>query len=252
MQYMFQDLQKALAIPPVGSNDTTTTQKRGHPARKIQPLSMLAGRRNLKRPPTLRPSPSQTRMQAIARLILKDNCLLWLKAPEFFLRTDESAWHPQSWLADKRSWHASSYNPTDASNTALAEPLYVCQSISSNGQRTSDHPSQHETSQSLGDFSPNDPPVSQKAPLSAGPDGQLEVLVGETQPPVRSLPVSTDSGSCGLDPIRRLSIPNAGPPIPAKGRQSLCRSTPLGVFWQYLTTADESLRGALRLVFSWK
>ena len=91
MQYMFQDLHKALPIPPVGSNDTTTTQKRGHPARKIQPLSMLAGRRNLKRSPTLRPSPSQTRMQAIARLILKDNCLLWLKAPEFFLRTDESA-----------------------------------------------------------------------------------------------------------------------------------------------------------------
>jgi len=252
MQYMFQDLQKALAIPLVGSNDTTTTQKRGHPARKIQSLSMLTGRRNLKRLATLCPSPSQTRMQAKACLILKDNCLVWLKAPEFFLKTDESAWHPQNGLEDKGNWHASSYNPTDASNTALGGPLNLYQNISSNGQPTSDHPSQHETSQSPEDFSPNDPPVSQKAPRSAAPDGQLEVLVGESRRPARSLPESTDSGSCGLDPIRGLSIPNAGPPIPAKGRQSLRRSTPLGLFWQCPTTADESPRGALRLAFSWK
>ncbi len=46
--------------------------------------------------------------------------------------TDESAWHPQNEPEHRHSWHASSDQPIDASNTGPVEPSDLLQDISSN------------------------------------------------------------------------------------------------------------------------
>ena len=250
MAYMFQNIQKGLTIPSDASNESPPPQKRSHPARKIQTLSMLACRRNFKRFTTSCPSPAQPRMQAKTCLILKDNRLFWLKASEFFLTTDESAWHPQNGPEHTHSSHASSDNPIDASSTALVEPSNLPQNISSNGQPGWDHPIQHGTSQTPEDFSPDDLPIFGQAPRSVAQDGQVEASVEETPHLLCSPHESTDSSSCGSDPILGLSIPDAGPPIPAIEPQSLYRSRLQGLFRQGLTTACELIRGDLGLIFS--
>jgi hypothetical protein len=250
MPYMFQNIQKGLTIPFDGSNEPTTSQKRSHPARKIQTFSMLACGRNSKWLTAFCPSPAQPRMEAKTCLILEDNRFFWLKASEFFLTTDESAWHPQNGLEYKHSWHASSDNPIDASNTVLVEPSDLHQSISSNEQPGLDHPIQHGTSQTPEDSSPDDLPISGQAPRSVAQDDQVEVSVEETQHLLCSPHESTDSSSCGSGPILELSIPDAGPPVPAIEPQSLYRSRLQGLFRQGLTTACELIGGDLRLIFS--
>jgi hypothetical protein len=232
MPYMFQDVQKAITITFSGSNESTFAQKRGHPAREIQTLPMLAARRDLKRLASLCPASAQSRMQAKTCLILEDNRLSWLKGPEFFLTTDENAWHPRIELEYKHDWHASSYNPAGASNTALAEPSNSLQNTFSNAQQTWDHPKQHETNQTPEDFFLDDPPIAEQSPCSVALDGQLEALVKETPHHARSHPESSDSSSCGSDLIPELPIPNAGPPIPAIRPQFLYQSVPPELYWQ--------------------
>ena len=205
MPYVFQNFQEGLTIPSGGSNESPSPQERSHPARKIQTLSMLARRRNSKGLTTFCPSPAQSRMQAKTCLILKDNRLLWLKGSEFFLTTDESAWHPQNGPEHTHSWHASSDNPTDASNTALAEPSNSLRNTSSNEPLTWAHPNGRATSRTLADFVQGDPPIAEQPPRSAAPDDQAGVLVTKSPHHFRSRPGSSDLSSCGLDLTIRLS-----------------------------------------------
>jgi len=250
MPYMFQNIQKGLTIPSEGSNESPSPQKRCHPARKIQTLSMLACRKTFKRFTTFCPSPAQPRMRAKPCLILKDNRLFWLKVSELFLTTDQSAWHPQNGPEPAHSWHTSSDSPTDASNTALVEPSDSPQNISSNEQPGWDHPIQHAPSQNPEDFSPDDLAIFAQAPRLVAQDDQVEASVEETPHLLCSSLESTDISSCGLDPILELPIPNAGPPVPAVELQSLYRSRLPGFFRQGLTTACELIRGDLGLIFS--
>ncbi len=250
MAYMFQNIKKALTIPFGGPNQPPSAQKRSHPARKIQTLPMLACCRNLEGLSPFCPSSAQAGMEAKTCLVLKDNGLSGLKVSEFFLTTDETAWHLPNGPEGRHGWHASSDNPTDASTSGLVEPSDLSHSISSNGQPALGHPIQHETSQTPEDFSPDDPPARAQAPRSAVQDGQAEGSVEETRYLLGSPHGPIDSSSCGLDPILELSIPDAGPPVPAIEPQSLYRPRLPGLSGQGLTTARESNRGDAAIVSS--
>ncbi len=243
MAYMSENIKKALAIPFRSPNHPPSAQKRGDPARKIQALAMLACCGNLKGLTPFCPSSAQSRMEAKTCLVLKDNSLLGLKASEFFLTTDETAWHLPNGPEGKNNWHASSGNPADASTSGLVEPSDLSQSISSNGQPVSGHPTQHETSQTPEDFSLDDPPVLVQVSRSFAQGDQAEASVEETQHLLGSPHGPIDSNSCGLDPVLELSTPDAGPPVPAKEPRSLLRSRLPGFSAQGLATARESNRG---------
>lgn len=243
MVYMSENIKKALAIPFGSPNHPPSAQKRGHPARKIQTLAMLARCRNLKGLSPFCPSSPQAGMEAKTCLVLKDDGLLGLKASEFFLTTDETAWHLRNGPEGKNNWHASSDTPTDASTSEPAEPSDLSQSISSNGQPALGHPIQHETSQTPEDFSLDDPPARVQAPRSAVQDGQAEGSAEETRHLLGSPRGPIDSNSCGLDPVLELSTPDADPPVPATEPRSLFRSRLPGLFEQGLANARESNRG---------
>jgi hypothetical protein len=249
--YMPENIKKALMVPFGSPNHPPSTQKRSDPARKIQTLAMLACCRNLKGLSPFCPSSTQAGMEAKTCLVLKDDGLLGLKALEFFLTTDETAWHLPNGPEGRHGWHASSDNPTDASTFGLVEPSGLSQSTSSNGQPALGHPTQHETSQTPEDFSPDDPPTRAQAPRSTAQDAQAEASVEET----RYLPGSPhgpiESSSCGLDPVLELSTPTAGPPLPATEPQSLFRPRLRGLSGQGLATERESNRGDRAIVSSW-
>jgi len=248
--YMSENIKKALTIPFGSPNHPPSAQKRSDPARKIQTLAMLACCRNLKGLSPFCPSSPQARMEAKTCLVLKDDGLLGLKVSEFFLTTDETAWHLPNGPEGKHSWHASSDNPTDASTFGLVEPSGLSQSISSNGQPALDHPIQHETSQTPEDSSLDDPPARAQAPRSAVQDGQAEGSVEETRYLLGSPHGPIDSSSCGLDPVLELSIPDAGPPVPATKPRSSRQPRLPGLSGQGLTTARESNRGDRGIVSS--
>jgi hypothetical protein len=249
--YMPQNVQKALTITFRGSNNSAFAHKRRYPAREIQPLAMLAGGKNLKGLTSFGPAPAQSRMQTKACLILENNGLFWLKVSQFFLTTVENAWHPQNELERRHSLHASSYNPTDASNFGLGEPSNSPRNTFSNVQRAWGRPNQPGANQTPEDFSEDDPPILQQALGSVAQGDQLGASAKETAHHVRSHPESSDSSSCASDLKSRLSIPNAGPPVPAIGQRSLFQSMPPGFFWQDLTTALESHRDVLKIISSW-
>jgi hypothetical protein len=251
MAYMSENIKKALTIPFRGPNQPPSAQKRGHPARKIQTLSMLACCWNLKRLSPFCPSSAQAGMQAKTCLVLKDNGLLGLKASEFFLTTDETAWHLPNGPEGRHSLHASSDNLTDASTSGLVEPSDLSQSISSNGQPALGHPIPPETTQTPEDSSLDDPAVVGQAPRSVVQDGQAEALVEETRYLLGSPHRPIDSSSCGLDPVLGLSIPNAGPPVPATEPRSSYQPRLPGLAGQGLTAAREPNRGDVTIVSSW-
>jgi hypothetical protein len=252
MAYMSENINKALAVPFGSSNHPPSAQKRGDPARKIQTLAMLACCGDLKGFTPFCPSSAQSRMEAKTCLVLKHNSLLGLKVSEFFLTTDETAWHLPNGPEGKNNWHASSDTPTDASTSEPAEPSSLSQSISSNGQPALGHPTQHETSQTPEDFSLDDPPARVQAPRSTVQDGQAEGSAEETRYLLGSPHAPIDSSSCGLDPVLELSTPDADPPVPATEPRSLFRSRLPGLSFrsrlpglseQGLATARESNRG---------
>jgi hypothetical protein len=243
MAYMSEDIKKTLAIPFSSPNHPPSAQKRGDPARKIQTLAMLACCGDLKGFAPFCPSSAQSRMQAKACLILKDNSLSGFKVSEFFLRTDETTWHLPNGPEGKNNWHASSDTPTDASISEPAEPSDLSQSISSNGQPALGHPTQRETSQTPEDFSPDDPPARVQAPRSAVQDGQAEASAEESRYLLGSPHGPIHSSSCGLDPVLALSTPDADPPVPATEPRSLFQSRLPGLSEQALTAARESNRG---------
>lgn len=243
MAYMSENIKKALTIPFGSPNHPPSAQKRGDPARKIQTFAMLACCGHLKGFSPFCPSSAQSRMEAKTCLVLKDNSLLGLKVSEFFLTTDETSWHLRSGPEGKNNWHASSDTPTDASTSEPGEPSDLSQSISSNGQPTLGHPTQHETSQTPEDFSLDDRPAPVQSPRSAVQDGQAEGSVEETRYLFGSPHAPIDSSSCGSDPVLELSTPDADPPLPATEPRSLFRSRLPGFSGQGLATARESNRG---------
>lgn len=250
MVYMSENIKKALTIPSDGPNHPPSAQKRSDPARKIQTLAMLACCRNLKRLSPFCPSSAQARMEAKPCLVLKDNRLSGPKVSEFFLTTDEIAWHLPNGPEGSNSWHASSDNPTGASTFGLAEPSDLSHSISSNGQPALGHPIQHETSQTPEDSCRDDPPAPAQAPRSTALDDQAEDWVEETRYLLGSPHEPIDSSSCGLDPVLRLSIPDAGPPVPATEPRSLYQPRLPGLSRQGLATARELIRGDRGIVSS--
>ena len=250
MAYMLENINKTVPIPFGGPNQPPSAQKWGHPARKIQALAMLACCRNPEGLSPFCPSSTQAGMEAETCLILEDNGLLGLKVSEFFLRTDETAWHLPNGPEGRHGWHASSHNLTGASSSGPVEPSDLSRSISSNEQPVLGHPTQHETSQTPEDFSRDEPRVLAQTPRLVVQDGQAEASAEETRCPRGSPHRPIDISSCGLGPILELSIPDAGPPTPATEPRSSHQPRLPGLFGQGPATARESNRGDIQIVSS--
>jgi len=251
MAYMLENINKTVAIPLGGPNQTPSAQKWGHPARKIEALTMLACCRNPEGLSPFCPSSAQAGMETETCLVLKDNGLLGLKASEFFLRTDETASHLPNGPGGRHGWHASPHNLSGASSSGPVGPSDLSRSIASNGQPVLGHPTQHETSQTPEDFSRDEPRVVAQTPRSVVQDGQAVASAEEIRCPRGSPHPPIDISSCGLDPILELSIPDAGPPIPATEPRSSCQPRLPGLFGQGPATARESNRGDIQIVSSY-
>ena len=103
---MPQDQEKAGPIPACGVDQSQAPQQGGHPARDIEPLPMLAGRRNPEALPPAGPAPAQPGMLGKAGLILEDHRLVGAQGVQFFLMPAESAGHRRPWLGDRHGWPA--------------------------------------------------------------------------------------------------------------------------------------------------
>ncbi len=107
-QHMPQHLYKSLAVAFRGAYQAFPPQQGRHPAGQIEPLAMLAGGRYFEPLTFLSPASPQAGMQAKAGLILKNDGLIVLKAPQYFLTRGEN---------DERPWRA----PEDKHNPPASD-----------------------------------------------------------------------------------------------------------------------------------
>ena len=89
---MLQASNKSFSVSVRPSDHTPSARKRSNPSKQIQPLAMLARRRNTQPSSPSCPSYPQTRVQRKSRFVLKDDGFLRAQTSEFFLTPDESAW----------------------------------------------------------------------------------------------------------------------------------------------------------------
>ena len=90
-------------------------EQRGNPTKEIQSPMMLACRGDSQPLAPLAPSYPKTRMQGEPRFIFKNNRLVRLQGPKFFLTSGGTVWHPRSAPAGSYGSLASSGTPVDAS-----------------------------------------------------------------------------------------------------------------------------------------
>ena len=218
---MLQASKKPFSISVGPSDHSPSAQQRSDPSKQIQPFAMLARRRNPQPFSPLCPSYPQTRVEGKPRFVLKNDGFLRAQFPEFFLTPDESAWPLRSWPGDTYSLPASVDTLTGASRTEPDELSGLFQTDASDGPRGWDRPigragvrMPQETSPGLllTVFAPSASSAAAAPAVSRVP-GPL---------PLDRLPgASRDSSSDALSPTRRLSIPDAGPPVPARAPRSL-------------------------------
>lgn len=208
---MSQDFQESLSVAPFCSNHAMPTQKRRHPARNIETMLMLAGRRDAKALSFLGPNPPQPRMQAESRLILEDHGLPRTQILKFFLRRGETAWLPPFWLGGTYIRRVSSDTRADASSSVLAEPSASSQTVSSSGRLESARPNSPGLVQTPGVIAPD---LFRLAEISEALNGSdVPAVACFSTPPAREHlpPGPNGSGSFASNPKLRPSTPVSGP-----------------------------------------
>jgi len=218
---MFQTSKESFPVSVRPSDHPPSAQKRGNPSKEIQPLAMLARRRNLKPSSPFCPSYPQTRVQRKPRFILKDDGFLRAQRSEFFLTPYESAWPLRSSPEDTYSLPASVDSLTGASRTEPDEPSGLSRTDASDAPQGWGRPIGPDGARMPREISP-DPLPAAFAPLASSAAGALVASRAPGPLPPDRLPgAPRDSSSDALSPTRRQSIPDAGPPVPARARRSL-------------------------------
>jgi len=165
---MTQDLQEAFSISSFRTYDPEASQQGRHPARKIQPLLMLAGRRDSVGLPFLGPSPSQPWMQGEACFILENHRLPRPQVLEFFLTPDETVSLLPPGPEDKNSWLVSSDIPVDASTSGLVGFSVSPRSDALSVRLGWDRPHELGSDRRPGAIVPNAAPLPGQSLVSAG------------------------------------------------------------------------------------
>ena len=212
---MSQTTHKSLSVSLWPSDQTLSTQQRSHPPEHIQPLTVLACRRNPKPLSSLSPSHSQTRMQRETRLVLKNDRLSGVQRPKFFLTPCEIAWPLRSVPEDKYNRPVSADIPIGASSSEPGEPSILSQNGASSEPPRWDHPSEPDLTQILTETSLSAPPIPDEPSGLNEQDAQASLPVPKTSTPDRLPCASRDSSSDASNPRPRRSIPDADPPISA-------------------------------------
>lgn len=201
-----QNRQKAFSIPFGGPDHSFFTQKRGHPSKHVEPLSVLACGRDSQTFPFLGPAAAHLGMEGESCFILKNNGFTRSKCSELFLYGAETSAHPEPELGHRHDWPASSDNPTGASNTGPGAPSVLCQTVFSDASLLSGHPSEIGATQNrLAPF----PDDLRGSFVTSCPVGRAALAGGAplTSRPRDHLPhESTGSHSCGSGPKPGLSI----------------------------------------------
>jgi len=231
---MLQARKKSFPVSTGRSDHSPSAQKRSHPSKEIQPLAVLTGRRNPQPCSFLCPSYAQTRVQRKSRFVLKDDRFLRAQSSEFFLRPDGSVWLLRSSPEDTYSLPASVDSLTGASRTGPDAPSGLSRTDASDAPRGWDRPIGHDGGQMLKGICPGPLPAA-SGPLASSVPGAL--AASPAPKPLsrdRLLGASRDSSSDALCPTRRRSIPDAGPPVPARAPRSLspCGLPGFAVPWQ--------------------
>jgi hypothetical protein len=247
--YMFQARKKSFPISVRPSDHPPSAQQRSDPSKEIQPLAMLARRRNPKPSSPLCPSYPQARVERKPRFVLKDDGFLRAQSSEFFLTPDESAWPLRSSPEDTYSLPASVDSLTGASRTEPDEPSGLSRTDALNGPQGWDHPSGPAGVRMPREISPGPLPAAFAPVASSAADAPAASRAPGPLSPDRLPGASRDSSSDALSPTHRLSIPDAGPPVPARAPRSLfpCGLPGSAVPWQ--VNALGSLLDALPLRF---
>jgi hypothetical protein len=225
---MAEHLEESLPITFGCLNHTVPTQQWGYPSRNVQPQPMLTGGSNAQALSPFSPTPTQSRMQAKARLVLEDHRFPLSQRLKFFLKPCETSWPPRLSLADKCNRLASADIPGDASTSGPALPLRLSQSAALSGSPKSAHPTVLDSVQSLAAISPSAPQwFSAPWPLSPWAC-QASASIVKPAHPLGSPHGSSGSNSSALGPTLPLSILDADPLRPKARRLSLCLPRPRG------------------------
>lgn len=218
---MLQTRKESFSVSMGPSDYPPSAQQRSHPSKQIQTLAMLARRRNPQPASSLCPSYTQTRVQGKPRFVFKNDGFLRSQMSEFFLRPDESVWHLRSLPEDTYSLPASVDTLTGASRTEPDEPSGLSRTDASDGPREWDRPIGRAGARIPQETSPGRLPAAFAPSASNVEDALVASRVPALLPRDRLPDASRDLSSDALSPIRRRSIPDAGPPVPARAPQSL-------------------------------
>ena len=218
---MLETIKEPFSVSLRTSQDSASPQKGCNPTKEIQPVAMLACRRDSQPLAHLAPSYPKTGMQGEARFILENNRLFSFQGPKFFLTSGETFWHPRSGLAGSYALLASSGTPVDASITEPGVPSDGFQIDSSSGPPRLGHPNGLDLCQTPQETSPDALPIHGEPSLSFELVARVS-LQALGMPSLAHLPcASTSSSSGALNQALRLSIPDADPPMSAEEPQSL-------------------------------
>lgn len=225
---MPKHLEESLPITFACLNHAVATQQRGHPSRNVQPQPMLACGGNAQALPPFSPTPTQSRMQAKARLVLENYRLPLSQRLKFFLKAYGISGPPRFSLADKCNRLASADIPGDASTSGPALLLRLSRSAALSGSPKSAHPIALDSAQSLAATSPGAPQwFSAPWPLNQWAC-QASASVVKPANPLDSPHGSSGSNSSALGPRLPLSILDADPLRPRATRLSLFLPKPQG------------------------
>ena len=218
--HMLQAGKKSFPVATGRPDHSPSAQKGSNPPKEIQSLAMLAGCRHPQSCSFLRPSYAQTRVERKSRFILKDNGFIRTERSEFFLSSGETAWPLRFLPEDRYSLPASVDSRAGASRTGPAAPLALSRTGASGAPRGWGRPSGPGGAQMLMEISPGPLPAA-SGPLSLNVPGAPAVSPAPKPVCHGCLPgASRDSNSDALCPARRRSIPDAGPPVPARAPRS--------------------------------
>ena len=225
-QHMLQYLHESLAVTLGGAYQAFPPQQGGHPTGEIEPLAMLAGGRDLEALTFLSPASSQAGMKAKAGLILKDDGFIGFELGQFFLTLGGNPLRPWPWPEDKHSQPVSSCSPDDATSIGPVVSSTSRQGPLSGGLPASARPMCLSAYRTHGEAFPGLAVSALSMRVSTDPDGLAGALAPKPELRSRLPHVSIVPESSGLNPTKRLHVPDAGPPKPAVGQRSSILPTP--------------------------
>lgn len=219
-----QHFEEALSVAAFRLDHPGPTQKRSHPARNVQALLMLAGRRNLQPFTNERPAAAKPRVKSKTAFVLKNNGFFRTQRFEFFLGSWRTSSHPLPLPGDKRDWPALTDTQVDASSTGPDGPSTLSQTVAVNGSPRWGHPIGHGLNRTSGVTPLNDVLLERRSSASS----ELGGLAAFWGPGLRRRPclppVSSGLRSSGSGQELLKSILDVALPAPRGGWRSLCRS----------------------------